>query len=526
MCDSCQNKKPTNKILNSWKTIQDYDILPAPLDTSAQLEKMEQKDFELCGKVSDSKNLSKVAKRKFLTSNLALRLLYLSEAKREIEDNLDFEAEQKIIKSYRNMFYCNSEMILEPSGNLKTRFCKNRLCLICNANRTAKLIDKYDDVFKSWEDDMYLVTLTISNVNHDLLKDSIIYMNQTFNKIKDVFKKRFQKNNAEKFEGIKKFECTSLRKDDYHPHFHILVKGFDNAMNLKELWIDYINKGKHLIINKDTAEIVKEVRFYAGADGQDIRKANKDSAKELFKYFTKIISKTSKDRLVYLDRLDNIYRSIKGLRIFQSFGFKLSDYSNKKEKEVLKDVENQDNKDVMFYDNINVEQLEINKKIKNFEKYNTSINALNLIAEFAEMDIDKKMIFNILTPEQKSNLQALKVETAEDCLDFVFHQEAMKISNYESIKTVFDLADFKIDLKDEKQDKKYYFDYRIGNWIELNKGLRTNAEGLKNNNKLFNFNISSSLSDIVQSFVYPERYKDKIFELYEWKRNIKNLCIP
>lgn len=494
------------------------------LDTSAQLGKTPINDYELSANVADNKNLAKVAKRKFLTSNLSLRLLYFSEAKREIEsDDVDFEQEQKIIKSYRNMFYCNSEMILQPDGTLKTRYCKNRLCLICNANKTASLIDKYECVFNEWEQDMYMVTLTISNVTNDILKDSIMYMNKTFNKIKDVFKKKYQKNDIEKFEGIKKLECTSNRENDFHPHFHILVRGEQNALKLKDLWIDYINKGKHQIIDSKTGEVKKIIKFFAGESGQDVRKADNNSIKELFKYFTKIISKTATDRAVYIDRIDTIFRSIRGCRIFQSFGFKLSDYGYKKPEKKINEIELE--QEIIFYENIDSEQLEINKKIRNFDVNSSPNRALDLIADFAIMEIEKKTLFNkYLTENQLNELKKIVIENSSDCLSFLEKKELFYVENQPIVKK-YELADYEIFIPDAQQDKRYFFDYRIGNWIELEKSFRINDIQLKNYNKLFNFNISTALQDIVQSFVYPAKYRAKIFELYEWKNSIKNLYL-
>jgi hypothetical protein len=497
-------------------------LLPPSFNTSAQLGTKTPKTAEFCPIDSDNKQLSKLAKRKFLTSNLALRLLCYSEAKRETDLEADFNKEQKIIKSYRNMFYCNSEIKVSEDGKMETRFCKNRLCLICNALRTAKLIDKYQGVFDAWENDMYMVTLTISNVTSDLLEDSVIFMNAIFNKIKNVFKKQNQRGMGDSFEGIRKLECTSIRENDYHPHFHILVKGFENANKLKDYWIRYINDTQHFIIDKTTAEIKKTCSFIAGEKGQDIRKANKDSAKELFKYFTKIISKSATDRVVYVERLDFIFRAIRGKRVFQNFGFKLSDYSDIIEDENDIDNESESLEDSMFFsESIDREQDTINKKIKNFYSNGAdSRAALELMTEFSELEATKKGIFyNVLIPEQQEQLDSIEIENSEDAMGAMVEMEMVKNQNLIKGRIKFDLADAEIFIPCTKPPKQFFFDYRAGNWFEVNKNFRSERKAL------FDFNISNSLKDIAQSFVYPSAYKSKIFELYEWKQSIKNLLL-
>ena len=82
----------------------------------------------------------------------------------------------------------------------------------------------------------------------------------------------------------------------------------------------------------------------ASAKAQDIRPADGKSTSELFKYMTKVISKTGKgNRVIYADAMDIIFNVMKGRRIMQSFGFKLpkSDDDEKPEKldrTLIKDV--------------------------------------------------------------------------------------------------------------------------------------------------------------------------------------------
>lgn len=302
-----------------------------PLDTLAQLgtqnhNTSENEDIIVLDKrtkVGDKRKLQNRAKRKHLSEALSLGLVKVTEIKHEkilekvkkegwTDQNLaDFNENVQARKSYWNMYHCAGELIKE-GDEIKGKYCKNRTCLICNSIRTAQNLNTYKPVIDAWSDDMYMVTLTIPNCSEDLLKPSIDGMFNIFTQIKDTLRKRHQRGKGVKFEGLRKFECTyNPHRDDYHPHFHILVKGEEGA---KELLNQWLNRTQHL----GTKRIA-----------QDIRKADKNAALELFKYFTKVMTSTSKtggERAIYLDAMDNIFKAVKGKRTFQTFGFVVADY--------------------------------------------------------------------------------------------------------------------------------------------------------------------------------------------------------
>ena len=332
MCNSSSIKKPKKG---------------GSLDTLAQLGVFNKKEV---GRVEDFPTLNKAtsatdkgilvkrAKRKYIASHMAVGLVSVTEAKREfdveqaVQNNEDwtagYKSNQKVTQSYWNMYHCNREMYKDSNGKVTTRYCKNRLCPVCNSIRTAELLNKDKPVLDSWGDDTYMVTLTIENCKGDQLKDVIAEMFLRFVKSKEMLRdrrKRDIKNNSDtifpKFEGIRKLECTSNRADDYHPHFHVLVNGKECADELVNAWVKQVSKSK--IINcklKGTGRDGKEVYL------QDVRKADKGAGNELFKYFTKIISNSKGKRKIFLDRIDVIFRAMAGRRVFQNFGFKIKDY--------------------------------------------------------------------------------------------------------------------------------------------------------------------------------------------------------
>jgi hypothetical protein len=66
-----------------------------------------------------------------------------------------------------------------------------------------------------------------------------------------------------------------------------------------------------------------------------VREADDRSAKELFKYFTKLVSSHSKERLILVDPLDTIFQAIAGERTFQAFNVKVTKEATDEEAEAL-----------------------------------------------------------------------------------------------------------------------------------------------------------------------------------------------
>jgi hypothetical protein len=118
-----------------------------------------------------------------------------------------------------------------------------------------------------------------------------------FRRIQDIARKR-----KRPFLGIRKLECTynPVRKD-FHPHFHVIVQDGEQAQFLLSEWLS----------RNPSARLV----------AQDVRLATDGDLIELFKYFTKVLTKTDTSVRVYFDSLDVIFRSLRNRRVFQTFGF-------------------------------------------------------------------------------------------------------------------------------------------------------------------------------------------------------------
>lgn len=205
-------------------------------------------------------------------------------------------------QKYDDTYHCGS--IIQQDGKyITSRYCKHRWCKVCNRHRTGKLISGYEDVINNMKDKQF-VTLTIPNVAANVLRESIKKMISVIQKIQD----KRRKSKQVLIRGIRKLECTfNPRRMDFHPHFHFILDGVQMAEDLISEWLNYF------------PEANKDAQHYTIAD----------KPIELFKYFTKLTSKTSQeysngsklnDEWAYPEALDIIFRSIEKLRIVQPMG--------------------------------------------------------------------------------------------------------------------------------------------------------------------------------------------------------------
>lgn len=250
------------------------------------------------------KNLSKKAQKKYLSYGIALLLE---------------STKSPLKKSYTNTKFCNN-MLYEHEGKLIGHYCKNRWCLVCNGIKIAHLINSYKPELSKLKNP-YFVTLTCKTIPKEELKERISGMTDEFVKIKELSRQLKMK-----LIGLRKLECTARPNDLYHPHFHLIIEGKKEAEFVVEQWL-------------------KRWKGYADIKAQDMRKADKDSLLELFKYFTKLITKKdtnlfnqkAKRTIVHADKLDIIFQAMQGRRVYQPFGIKKKiDEDNTNEIAVIK----------------------------------------------------------------------------------------------------------------------------------------------------------------------------------------------
>jgi hypothetical protein len=413
-------------------------------------------------------------------------------------DSFEYDNEDvKILRSYQNMYYCNREVSLSSDGMVQANYCKNRLCLVCNSIRTAELMNKYEPVFEAWKNDMYLVTLTVVNCTKDNLHSTVNEMFDIFTKVKNKLRKRYKKAEIPKFEGVRKFECTSNRKDDFHPHFHLIVKGKKAAKDLLSEWVKVANKSNILTRNKDNETCNRA--------GQDIRKADKNSQKELFKYFTKIISSSDDSKNVYLDRLDAIFRVMRGRRVFQNFGFFLKDY---KDVSVLKEIEGEEIPDDLLFafELDNNEEKKVNEIYHKFLHHTDKKGAavLRLQEDLYVLEIEHELNFKDVLSSNDLELKELAFRAFEESnkerkdvedLQLILEEINVKEKDYRAKVYGEPVTD------EEIPDRIFVFDDVKGMWL---------YDGYP----LIEYSLSPSIRDVVKRFKLPKGYSSKIFELF------------
>lgn len=226
------------------------------------------------------KGLQKRARSKWYTSAIVTKLKYL-----EIT---------KIRNYYSHAWNCNQK-IYQDGQKLTSRYCNTRVCHICTRIRTAKLMNGYVEQLMTLEN-IEFVTLTIPNCKGndlDIVVDNIL-------KHISLIIRNINERKKIKISGIRKLEITyNVSTDTFHPHLHLLVDKNVGSL-IVDQWLKRMPK--------------------ANIKAQDIRKADKGSLSEIFKYTTKIIVSKKGQMNVYIKPLNRILECLYKRRCFQPFG--------------------------------------------------------------------------------------------------------------------------------------------------------------------------------------------------------------
>lgn len=129
--------------------------------------------------------------------------------------------------------------------------CRERLCPNCS---TALSRAKFFEVKYAFEGrkDLWLITLTVDNVNGGVLRD-------TLSKMQKALKATLRKLNISYY--FRAFEITKGQKETYHPHIHLLAHIPNKPSNkkIREAWSENIHKAgihtKHAWVMVDVREV-------------------------------------------------------------------------------------------------------------------------------------------------------------------------------------------------------------------------------------------------------------------------------
>ena len=207
-------------------------------------------------------------------------------------------------KQYKSSEKCAGSLTETP-GKLTAMYCGCRWCLVCSRIRTAKMIAGYLPAIEAMETKFFL-TLSRPNVKKaDLEKErrSLVKTSQLINRyLREKLKLSFS--------FIRKLECTyNEEADTYHPHFHFII---DNELAAYAMLSEWLDRSPTALLNK----------------GNQLKKADNNSVAELFKYFTKVVSKSkskasagfASDYRIHLTALDTMFVALRGARTFQAGG--------------------------------------------------------------------------------------------------------------------------------------------------------------------------------------------------------------
>lgn len=249
------------------------------LDTLAHLGNFERENLlqpaTAKGYTANQETFQKRAKSKAVSDAVVLKLVSL---------------ESKLNKSYWQTWHC-SRTVLQDGEKLSSRYCNQRFCTVCNRIRASKLMKAYLPSIDAMQDP-YFVTLTRKNVKPTYLRSTIEDMVRKFDQSLDALKKR-----GIRMKGIRKTESTiNETTRECHPHFHVIVDGKENAQMMVTEW-QKRNKAVSTLKAQDFRPLVDAV--------------------ELFKYFTKLLTKSGQFLPVEMDKT---FIAMRNKRVYQTFG--------------------------------------------------------------------------------------------------------------------------------------------------------------------------------------------------------------
>lgn len=253
--------------------------------------------------ITTDKVLKGRAKRKIIAQRLALSLVDIAKRKGDTE----------MAKAFWNTYHCQSH-IISHENRTYGKYCKNRHCPLCCSIRKATLINKYLPLISSWEAP-YFVTLTVKACKARSLPKRLKDMIRGFKIITTKYRKAVGAKTG-KLSGIRALECCfNPVKRTYNPHFHVLVPNKATAETLIKEWL---------------ALCTPKFALRPAQDMRPVRNLESDLI-ETIKYGAKIFTEPDLDKKVqsdadptiYAAALYNIYDGMRGLRLFERFGFNL-----------------------------------------------------------------------------------------------------------------------------------------------------------------------------------------------------------
>ena len=220
-----------------------------------------------------------------------------------VSDNLVSEKTLKIIRECNTFMKMIADESLENKKQHKGNSCKHRFCPICawkKSKKDALALSVMMAYLKQEENKEFIfLTLTAPNVEADELEDEIKLYNQAFQRL-------MQRKEVQKIAKgyARKLEITyNEERNDFHPHFHVLIVVNKSYFNDNK---QYISRDRWLELWKQTTKNPTITQV----DVRKVRDSKNDKVYEIAKYSAK-----DSDYLVSQEVFEVFYKALKGKRL-------------------------------------------------------------------------------------------------------------------------------------------------------------------------------------------------------------------
>ena len=213
------------------------------------------------------------------------------------------EGQMDLIRECNTFLSFVADKTLEKQKLYKSNFCKNRFCPVCawrKARKDALGLSLMMQYIKQKEDKQFIfLTLTTPNVTVEHLESEIKAYNHSFQK---MFKRKKVISATKGY--VRKLEITyNKERDDYNPHFHVLI-----AVNKS-----YFTDKRYYISQKEWLNLWRDVTGNDEITQVHVQKIKQNNNKELYE-MAKYSGKDS-DYLINQKVFDTFYKSLKGKQI-------------------------------------------------------------------------------------------------------------------------------------------------------------------------------------------------------------------
>lgn len=196
-----------------------------------------------------------------------------------------------------------ADKTLEKQRLYKANSCKNRFCPVCawrKARKDALGLSLMMQYIKQQEKKEFIfLTLTTPNVMSEELENEIKHYNNSFRKL--IKRKKV----GSVIKGyVRKLEITyNKKRDDYNPHFHVLI-----AVNKS-----YFTDKRYYVSQQEWLDLWRDVTGISEITQVQVQKIRQNNNKELYE-MAKYSGKDS-DYLINQKVFDAFYKSLKGKQV-------------------------------------------------------------------------------------------------------------------------------------------------------------------------------------------------------------------